>query len=107
MVVDTLSAKEVVLDSSGDSGPGSPPLVVAKSRVSSSVGPRTPARDAVHEVPETLKDMGSLLDEYRQILVETGFDERPVYVPENEQRDQAILAEFAAMRGRVNRRVLD
>ena len=53
-----------------------------------------------------VEDMGLPLDEFREILAETGYDERPAYVPENEERDKAMLAEFAAMRGRVNRRVL-
>jgi len=72
-------------------------VLVPKTRVSGCVGGRGPG---VAEV------VGLPLDDLRQILAETGYDERPAYVPENEQRDKAVLAEFGPVRGRVNQRVL-
>ena len=81
------------------------PLVVNPVASSSGGATSLPAQ-ALKAMPPTAAKLHSDLDDLRRILAETGFYERPTYVAENEERDRAILAEFAPVRGRVNRRVL-
>jgi len=68
--------------------------------------PTAPAESELLRVRNLFSDVGVSLEPYRDILLETGHDERPEYVDENRARDEQLMKELGPARGKVNREVI-
>jgi hypothetical protein len=68
--------------------------------------PTAPTGNEVVRVRNLFSDVGVSLEPYRDVLLGTGYDERPEYVHESRARDERLMRELGGARGKVNREII-